>query len=152
MEPVPFDKALLKAAALCSKSEKCAFDIEQKLLQWGLSVNDTAKIISHLRDEKYIDELRFATYFTRDKFRFNKWGRVKISYALRLKKIPRTIIEEALSVIDPDDYIKTARELIDSKCRLIRGCDDYIRKMKVLRFVTGHGFEPDIVSDLLKNR
>jgi regulatory protein len=151
MEPVSFNKALAKMAALCSKSEKCAHDAEQKLLMWGVSNEDSVKIIARLREEKYIDDLRFATYFVRDKYRFNKWGRVKIVYALRMKKIASETIREAVAVIDEDDYIKTARELIDSKNRSIRGCDVYTRNVKLFRFLSGRGFEPEIISDLLKS-
>ena len=44
--------------------------------------------------------------FVRDKYRFNQWGRVKISQALRMKKIPADVIAEGLEEIDEREYVE----------------------------------------------
>ena len=67
------DEALTKAMKLCSTKEYAPFEIEQKLVSWGLSEDALAKVIDTLRDEKFIDEFRMARYFANDKLRFNKW-------------------------------------------------------------------------------
>ena len=77
-----------KAEAYCSSMERCVTDVEAKLSQWGATPEVMEKIVRHLQDERYIDQKRFCSAFVRDKYRFNQWGRVKISQALRMKKIP----------------------------------------------------------------
>ncbi len=41
----------------------------------------------------------FCSAFVRDKYRFNQWGRVKISQALRMNKIPADVIAKGLEEV-----------------------------------------------------
>jgi len=88
-ESLLFETALKKAMALCAGREYCRSDIRQKLSTWSIDATDAEKIISKLVIEKFIDEERYCTAFVRDKFRYNKWGRVKIASALKMKKYTR---------------------------------------------------------------
>ena len=45
-----------KAAFLCSRSEHCSSDIQEKLKLWGLSAEDAELVIAKLVEEKYIDD------------------------------------------------------------------------------------------------
>ena len=38
--------------------------------------------------EKYIDESRFAKAYVNDKYKFNKWGRIKIRFELSKSALP----------------------------------------------------------------
>jgi regulatory protein len=87
-----FKTALSKAMALCSRREYCSDDIRAKLNSWGIGENDTEKIISALVTENFINEKRYSEAFVKDRFRYNKWGKVKIRANLRLKKIPAEIL------------------------------------------------------------
>ena len=75
-----------KAAFLCSRSEHCSFDIQDKLMLWGLSSEDALLVISKLIEEKYLDDERFARAYVKDKFRFNHWGKQKNCFYVALKK------------------------------------------------------------------
>ena len=44
-----------KAALLCSKSEKCTSEIQEKLKLWGLSAEEMEPVIEQLIAEKYLD-------------------------------------------------------------------------------------------------
>lgn len=44
------------------------------------------RIIDRLVVEKFIDEERYCRAFVNDKFRFAKWGKMKITQALYMKK------------------------------------------------------------------
>ena len=48
-----------------------------------------------------------AKAFVRDKFRHNKWGKVKIAAHLKAKGITGDIIGTALGEIDNEEYIDT---------------------------------------------
>ena len=65
--------------------------------------------------EDFIDEERFTFAFANGKFRNNKWGRNKISYALHKKQIPDLTIQIALNSIDEEEYIKTLKAVLSSK-------------------------------------
>lgn len=82
-----YDEALNKAASYCSLAEKCVADVTAKMEVWGVEKSFIEKIINQLKADKFIDEQRFAEYYARDKFHFNKWGKVKIAIMLRSKNI-----------------------------------------------------------------
>ncbi|MGQ7867877.1 regulatory protein RecX [Sunxiuqinia sp. sy24] len=138
-----------RAAALCSRAEKCSGDMLRKLMEWGLAEDEAARVIDLLVEEKYIDDERYARSFVKDKFRFNKWGRVKIIYQLRAKQVHAGIIESALEEIDEDVYRERLTDLLREKNKSVKAATDYDRKAKLIRFAQGRGFELDSIYPVL---
>ena len=66
------EKSLNIAAGICSQKEYCTQEIREKLQKWELSENEITHILASLRQHRFIDDRRFATFYARDKFRFNK--------------------------------------------------------------------------------
>ena len=99
------DEILYKLAAKCSTSEQCLSDIEAKINRYDLTEEERTRILRHLVEEKYIDDRRYAEAFVRDKYRFNKWGRIKITQGLRMKGIDKETISNAMGVIDEQEYL-----------------------------------------------
>ena len=149
MKTLSPQEALHRAAALCSKSEYCTAEIDEKLSAWGITPPDREMIIGRLTAEKFIDDQRFARLFAHDKLRFNRWGKIKISYALRQKKIPASLIQEALEQIDATLYEQTLASLITAKARTLTDEDEYQRRNKIYRFALGRGFEPELITRIL---
>ena len=147
-----YKEALNKAAALCSAAEKCEWDIREKLRTWEISDSETDKIIAQLKKENFLDENRFAAFFTKDKFRFNKWGRIKIAYSLKMKHISNDIIQEAMSAIDDEEYLATLCEILQSKQKGLKYKDEYDRRAKLTRFAQSRGFEYEIITESLTER
>lgn len=141
--------ALNKAMALCSHREYCFDDIWNKLISWGVGNSDAEKIIDVLIRENFINELRYATAFVKDKFRYNKWGKMKISSHLKMKKIPSGIIMTALDSIDYDDYMKSLIDLITIHRRTVKAKNQYELKAKLLRYGLSKGFESSLLYDIL---
>ncbi len=137
--------AFAMAAAICSKAEKCSLDIEKKLQCKGVEETVIESVISKLKSENYINEKRYAGAFVKDKFRFNRWGRTKIAYHLKMKGIPDSIIEEALKEIDETDYIETLNRLLTSKLTSLKKHDPYQQKASLIRFAKSRGFEMDFI-------
>jgi regulatory protein len=146
-----FKASLSRAMALCSKREYCRDDIYSKLQQWGAGENDCNKILRALVSEKFIDELRYSKAFAKDKFSYNKWGRIKIAANLRIKKIPPEIIKEALASIDNDKYLQILNDLISSHRKRIKARNQYELKGKLMRFALAKGFESGLIYDLLND-
>ncbi len=148
-EPVLYKTALAKAMNLCSQREMCASEIESKLESWGISGSDTGKIISLLIKENFISEVRFASAFARDKFKYNKWGKIKIAAHLRSKKISSASISTGLESIDNDLYINTLKSLIESHRRSVKAKNQYDLKAKLIRYGLSKGFESSLLYDIL---
>jgi len=146
-----YNASLSKAMMLCSQREYCIADIRSKLQQWGVNDTDNGRIINTLIKENFINEKRYAEAFVKDKFRYNKWGKVKIAAYLRIKKIAPEIIEIALDSIENELYIKTIREIIFSHRRSVKAKNQYDLKGKLLRFGLSKGFESSLLYDLLND-
>lgn len=135
------DEILYKLAAKCSVSEQCLSDIESKLAKYDLTEEERTRILRHLVEEKYIDDGRYAEAYVKDKYRFNKWGRIKIAQGLRMKGIDNETIKAAMEAIDEEEYMDILRSLIKAKRKSTRGASEYEINGKLIRFATGRGFE-----------
>ena len=96
-------EALNKVAAYCASAEHCRTEVIEKMQRWGMPYNTIDRIVERLVAEKYIDEERYCRAFVNDKYRFAKWGKVKIGQALYLKKIPRFTYQPYLNEIDEEE-------------------------------------------------
>lgn len=136
-----FEQALQRAASLCSGSEHCISDIEEKLHRWGVTKADAKRVIDTLIDEKYIDEIRYATAYTRDKLRFSHWGRIKIRTMLRAQRISEADINNAFDNIDQEEYLGILESIISKKRQTMDDAESYASRAKLIRFAMQRGFE-----------
>ncbi|MDR2886949.1 MAG: RecX family transcriptional regulator [Bacteroidales bacterium] len=152
MEEKPHLKtALTKAMQICSRQEYCISDIEKKLEQWEVSKPDMYEITDILQKENFINEERYATAFAKDKFNYNKWGKIKIASHMKIKKIPMTIIDMALDSIDSSRYITTLETIIKTHRKSVKAKNSYELKAKLMRFGLSRGFESSLLYELLGN-
>ena len=136
-----FEQGLQRAAGLCCQSEHCVADITEKLLRWGVSREDSDRIIDRLIDEKYIDESRYALAYVRDKVRFSHWGRVKIKSMLRMLRVSEQDISNAFDSFDEDEYLGVLESVIESKRKTLPEAESYASRAKLIRFALQRGFE-----------
>ncbi len=144
-----FLEAKQKIEAYCAYQERCDFEVRQKLFSWNLNLEDVDALISDLITHNFLNEERFAEAYVSGKFRIKRWGRVKIRQQLKLKKISAYSINKGMSVIDDDEYIKTAKELIESKSRLIKSKNQWDKMNKLKRFLSSKGYETELVHELV---
>jgi len=143
---------LQRAQQLCSGREYCVSEISSLLGRWG-ATDEAAKteIIGKLREERFIDEARYCSAFARDHFRYNQWGRVKITMMLKAKKISETDISAGLEAIDMDEYLDLLRKIIVTQQKKIKAKNRFDLKGKLLRHALGKGFESHLVYDAINS-
>ena len=146
-----YKTALNKAMAQCSHREYCSEDIRNKLVSWGVGNSDSEKIIDVLIRENFINESRYAKAFVKDKFNYNKWGKLKIASHLKMKKIPSDIVRAALESIDYDVYTKLLSDLITTHRKSVKAKNKYDLKAKLLRYGLSKGFESSLLYDILND-
>lgn len=143
------DEAVVKVTdrlrGLCSRREYCVTDVRQKALK-ALEGDEAAaaRVVDALVREKYVDDLRYASAFARDKASIQGWGEVKIRYMLSAKRISREVIDQALAEIDADRASSKLFKLLETKYKSLR--DDPQCRLKLLRFALGRGYGYDEVS------
>lgn len=145
-----YDEALHKSAAYCSLSEHCRSELIEKFNYWEILPEYQEKIIQFLVKEKYIDEKRYALAFVKDKFRYNKWGKIRLGLELKAKKIEERIIEEALSEITDKEYLLMIKKLITEKEKNLEYRNEYEKKGKLFRYLSAKGFETESISKCIK--
>jgi regulatory protein len=141
----------MKARAYCDKAERAHKDVRSKLIQWGLFSTDREKIISILIEEDLLNETRYAEAFANDKFRFNKWGILKIEQALKSKGVSERNIRDALKRIDPRSYEETVREIVRKRLEKEegKGLQKWQKEQKVMRYLLSRGFDGAVVKKTL---
>lgn len=143
------DYALNRCMKLCSTKEYAPSEIFKKLIEWGIVDVAAGKIIATLKQDKFLDEFRYAKYYTNDKIRFNKWGKTKIRLMLRSKEIPMEAIEAALAQINTDEYTDIVCKELKKKRKTIKNSDPYIIRGKLFQFAAGRGVEPEVIHRLI---
>ncbi len=144
-------EALTRAQSVCSRQEQCIQDMYIKLDKWGVAESDVDKIIKQLEKEGFIDESRYAVSYAGDKFKFNKWGRIKIAWMLRQKNITEDIIGQALAQIDDEEYEDLLISELGKKMKNLKSRNKYDKKKKLIQFASQRGFESDIVYKIVNN-
>ena len=173
-----FVKVLDAMRRACAGREYCAADILKKLQRYKLAGSDNTKVIASLKEDKFIDELRYAKAFVADKSRLSGWGRTKIIWALKSKQINKEIIEKAVSILSADDAREQLRKILTGKLKTLpfnygssglsdsySGVEEFSaaecrkirekQRAKLIRFGLSRGFEYDmvlsVVNELLQN-
>ena len=135
---------------LCSRREYCVSDVMKKAVTALEGDSEAAgKVVAILIAEKYVDDLRYATAYAREKAMISGWGETKIKYMLSAKGISRDIISQALTQIDSHRAESRLQKLLENKYRTLK--DDPQWKLKLIRFALGRGYSYDQVNDCISD-
>lgn len=141
------EQAFKKLSAMCARAEHCQYEMTEKMRRWQVPEDVQARVMERLVKNKYVDDDRYSRAFVRDKVRYNKWGRLKVAQALRMKRIPDNVIAAALDEIDRDEYLGILRQLIQTKRKSTKADSEYALKMKLMRFAASRGFTVEEASE-----
>jgi regulatory protein len=150
MKQLTETEMLQRASAYCSVAERCKQDVKKKIAAAGFPQEAVARILDYLVKEKFIDEARFCQSFVNDKLLFNKWGRIRIEYELKMRNIPKDLISGVLNEIDETLYLDILRTMLNDKKRTIKANNSREAFHKLFRFAAGRGFENELVMKCLR--
>jgi len=142
-------EAYLTLASLCATAEHCQWEMREKMRRWELSEEAQTRILNRLVSERYIDDVRFARAFVKDKVKYNKWGRRKVEQALWQKHIDEDIRQQVLDEIADEDYVLVLRPMLQQKRKSIKANSDYELNGKLIRFAVSRGFTMDIIKQCI---
>ena len=154
MNPQKFtpQQALPKAKHYCAYQERSHSEVKDKLYGFGLNTKEVDQILSTLIEENYLNEERFAIQFAGGHFRTKKWGRVKITHALKQKWVSPYCIKKALKQIDEDEYLKTLQKHFEEKLKTLKSEKNiFIKKRKLQDHLLQKGFESDLIRELINS-
>ncbi len=141
------EQAFQKAKHYCGYQERSHYEVREKLYALGMHKQQVEELISQLIEENYLNEERFAIEFAGGKFRMKQWGRVKIKYELKQKKVSEYCIKKAIKQIDEDDYLKSLNTLARKKWNSIKGegVNHFVKMSKTTTYLMQKGFESDLI-------
>ncbi|MFZ6026020.1 MAG: regulatory protein RecX [Bacteroidota bacterium] len=143
------EQAWQKIKHYCAYQERNHYEVREKLFGFGLRKTDIDLLISRLIEEDYLNEARFAVQFAGGHFRLKKWGRVKISYELKQKRISTANIKSALKEIEEDDYRLVLFKLAQTKWRTLKNEQHLNRRAKTTQYLLQKGYEPGLIQEAI---
>jgi regulatory protein len=142
-------KVLERLQRQCARMESCTFDVRRKAVKAMEGDADAAdRIVSSLVKDRFVDDLRYAAAFAREKSSLQGWGPVKIRFQLRGKGVSDSVIAAALEEIEPEKADARLEKLLSAKARTLEG-DPQVR-LKLLKFALSRGYEYNTVEAALK--
>ena len=151
-EPMNFStRALLdRARRYCAMAEQCESGVRQKLIAWGCGSTEAEPIMAQLREEGYIDDMRYARAYSESKVYGQHWGRQKVVYQMRSKRLPKEAIDEAMAAIDEGRYDAMLEEVATRKAHELGGISDERGRHKLMAFLASRGFTLSEINSITK--
>lgn len=112
--PIDLAKCRLKIQRYCDKAERAPYDVEKKLIQYGVWQNDRQNLIAELISLNLLSESRFASAFAHDHFEFRKWSKRKIELHLKAKRVSTRNIQDAIRNLPSEGDALQIRALLPS--------------------------------------
>jgi regulatory protein len=131
----------------CAYQERCHQEVKTKLRQLGAFRNDSDAVISHLIQNDYLNETRFAMLYVRSKFSIKKWGKKRIVNELKQRKITSYNIDKALAQISEEDYRLTFDTLAEKRWDQLKKNKEPLeqRKKKWINYLQYRGWESHLI-------
>jgi regulatory protein len=147
------EQALQKARHYCAYQERCHSEVQEKLYSFGLRKPQVEAALATLIEENYCNEERFAIQYAGGHFRMKQWGKVRIRYQLKQKKVSDYCIKKALAEIDEEDYLRTLARVAEQKWeKLDAGIAIPIRRKQLQEYLLQKGYEADRIGAVLPTK
>ena len=140
-------EAKKKLEHYCAYQERCHKEVLQKLKDMNMIPEVIDVVIGHLLEHNFLNEERFAKNYILGKFKIKKWGKRRLTLALKQKDISKYNINLALNLIGDDEYIDTFNALAEKKLESIRETNVLKKKKKLTDYLLYRGWEPHLVYD-----
>ena len=122
------------------------FEMRQALERRAEDKSLVRRVLDRLKQEKLLDDARYAKQFTRYRSESRRQGKFRIARELRARGVPDRHIEAALEELSQEtDEATLVRKRIDRKLKLLRGEIDDHRLASIYRSLLRAGFSADVI-------
>lgn len=141
-----FNRAKNIALSKISYAQKTSFEVEKILKENNFSPDSIEKTIDFLNDYGILNDELYVKSYVSDKHNIARWTKNKISYSLKAKKINEDLINTYLDQISDEDEYENAYNFAVKKARNDFSIEN---KQKVYRYLSGKGFDFDIINKVV---
>jgi regulatory protein len=143
-------EAYTKITKWCAYQERAQQEVRDKLYDFGLHKEEVEQLLTRIISEGFVNEERFAISFANGKLNQLGWGRVKIRYALKAKKVSDYCIKKAINSLDENKYIQILEDAFHKRNKMEKEKHPLKRKYKLMSYLASRGFEQDLIATIIK--
>jgi regulatory protein len=143
-------EAYSKITKWCAYQERAQQEVRDKLYDFGLHKEEVEQLLTRIISEGFVNEERFAISFANGKLNQLGWGRVKIRYALKAKKVSDYCIKKAINSLDENKYIQILEDAFHKRNKMEKEKHPLKRKYKLMSYLASRGFEQDLIATIIK--
>lgn len=108
------------------------------------------QVVERLKELGYLNDESYAAEFVRSRLATKPLSRRKLREQLYVHKLPKEIIEDALSAVDTKTEEKNAAAVAEKYARQYASLPDRERKQRVIQRLCARGYEYSTVEKCLK--
>ena len=136
---------------------RSVFEMGRKLEEKNFDREMIARVIKKLKEQKYLDDEKFAEAWIIDRINLQPRGSFIINKELKEKKIASEIIERKMSELLPfEKELEMAERLFDKKIKIIKTGSGELPKEKIYQkmtgFLRGKGCGGEIIGDVMDEK
>jgi regulatory protein len=142
------DEQALYTAALSALTRRAhsVFEMRTYLERRAEDPEAARCVLARLREQRLLDDARYALEFARLRARIRSQGRYRIARELRARGVSDAHIETALAeAFAETDEAALVRKMIERQMRMLRGPLDARRAASLYRSLLRGGFDADLI-------
>lgn len=132
-----------------SKSEQ---EIIKHLKKGGYTEENINHTITKLKEQKYIDDIQYASQYLQEKLALTMQGPNKIRQNLLNKGIKEEIIFEVLKKYDYEEQLKKVDKIINRIINKNKDKSQKYLKLKIYNELIAQGFYQEVIDDVMKTK
>ena len=136
----------IRFLSIRSRSEK---EVRDNLLKHQAKADVIEKIITVLKEQKFLSDLEFAKSWIRSRTTFKPKSRSTVEFELRLKGVNKDTVDEAFASMEEDseksDDYTLAKNLLESRKNRYSGLSKQELYQKAGAFLARRGFRWEII-------
>lgn len=125
-------------------------ETEERLKKLGFGEEETEITLERLQELRLIDDSSYASEYLRSRSASGSFSRTALKYQLLKHKLEKSIIEEALEDITPEQEYTTCKQAAEKEWRLRSSLDKVERKKKVFAKLCRGGFDMDSILSICR--
>ncbi|WP_396162760.1 regulatory protein RecX [Flavobacterium sp.] len=134
----------------CAYQERCYKEVEEKLYSYAVTVSEKEAILTHLIEQNFVNEERFAQSFVRGKHNYKLWGKNRIINELKYRNISSRIIEIALKELPETAYLSNFHALAEKNWENSTERKGPKKNKKFIDFLLRKGYETSLIYEKLR--
>lgn len=132
-----------QAQDILSRRDHSEAEVRDKLRRKKFTDSQIAEVLERLKEQRLIDDARFATIYIENTLRFKAVGPRWLKYKLAQKRVASAIVIEALMTLYPADQEALVMQQAVTSWQRQHPQFDAVR---LTRFLLSRGFSPSLVS------